>query len=496
MNFGHKDFRKARRMETLNAILQVILLALVFLGVNYLAARFYSRLDLTRANKHSLSLESQAYLENIDPKKPVRIIVTLMTRPEDTEEDQRTRKEVEKVLREYVYHANRHGPQRLTVEYVDVFKNRERARELATLYGLQQGDSILFACEKRNRLIPAAHLRALQEGTGKLVGFRGEALFTSAILHVTRHEKDKVYFINGHGELFLDTADTARGITEASAFLMKRNIEPETLNLLLAGKIPNDAKLVVIASPQSAFSEEEVILLRDYLNRSNGRVLVLLDPYIKHGLENLFWDWGIDVQDKLVVEPASSSPITQNGAALVREFSNHQITRSIGANHIPVLVGPCRPAQPDIGAPPDETRRVTSLMRSREGSWAETDYRKPGPAKPEARDVAGPISLAVVAERQVGQQGIQIAGGKLTVFGNSNWVTNAWFNRRGNRELLHNCVLWNLDRYTLLDIPPRPVPEYELTLDALEFRELQGRLFLLPISVLVLGAICFWTRRH
>ncbi|MBT7852118.1 MAG: hypothetical protein HN675_02255, partial [Opitutae bacterium] len=105
-------------------------------------------------------------------------------------------------------------------------------------------------------------------------------------------------------------------------------------------------------------------------------------------------------------------------------------------------------------------------------------------------------SLAVVAERQVGQQGIQIAGGKLTVFGNSSWVTNAWFKSRGNRELLHNCVLWNLDRYTLLDIPPRPVQEYELTIDAQEFKELRGRLFLLPLSVLLLGAICFWTRRH
>ena len=75
-------------------------------------------------------------------------------------------------------------------------------------------------------------------------------------------------------------------------------------------------------------------------------------------------------------------------------------------------------------------------------------------------------------------------------------MTNAWFNRRGNRELFHNCVLWNLDRYTLLNIPPRRVEDYELALDEKQFRELRGRLLLLPISIAVLGVVCYWTRRH
>ena len=496
MSFRQKDFRKIRRMESSNAVLQIILLALVFTGVNYLAARYYKRIDLTQENEHSLSLETQAYLRKIDPEQPVKIIVTLLTHSESSEEDLRTRQEVEKILREYEYHANRHGAKRLSVEYVDVFRNRERARNLASRYGLQQGDSILFACGERNRLIPAANLREIQQDTGKLVGFRGEGLFTSAILHVTRDTKDVVYFLNGHGELLLDTADPERGITEASAFMMQRNIEPRNLNLLLDGKIPSDANLVIIASPQSSYTEEEVILLQDYLNRRNGRVVIFLDPYVKHGLDELLWDWGIDVQDKLVIEPDSFSSIVQNGARLIRDFSNHPITSSIGGNHIPVLVGPCRPAQPDLGATPDETLRVTALMRSQDGSWAETDYRKEGTPAKGPTDAPGPISVASVAERQVGQQGIQIEGGKLTVFGNSNWVTNAWFNRRGNRELFHNCVLWNLDRYTLLNIPPRRVEDYELALDEKQFRELRGRLLLLPITIAVLGVVCYWTRRH
>ena len=55
--------------------------------------------------------------------------------------------------------------------------------------------------------------------------------------------------------------------------MMQRNID-RNLNLLLDGKIPNDANLVIIASPQSSYTEEEVILLQDYLNRRNGRVVI------------------------------------------------------------------------------------------------------------------------------------------------------------------------------------------------------------------------------
>ena len=139
MSFRQKDFRKIRRMESSNAILQIILLALVFTGVNYLAARYYKRIDLTQENEHSLSLETQAYLRKIDPEQPVKIIVTLLTHAESSEEDLRTRQEVEKILREYEYHANRHGAKRLSVEYVDVFRNRERARNLASRYGYSRG---------------------------------------------------------------------------------------------------------------------------------------------------------------------------------------------------------------------------------------------------------------------------------------------------------------------------------------------------------------------
>ena len=497
MTLRTPDFSRTRKLNAANTILQLVLLIVIFLQINYLGTKFYHRSDLTPEDIHSLSLETQDYLRQIDPKNPVRIFVTLLPKPNEAQEDQRVRSQVKKILREYAYHANRDGRTRLTVEHIDIYRDSARARELANQYNLTEGDNILIASNDRIRLIPAAHLKTPSDTVQpQPLQFRGEKLFTSAILHVIQQESDKVYILQGHGELLLDQADPTRGMTEASAFLQQRNITPEPLNLEVTGRIPKDAKLLIIASPQYSYTEEEIILLKDYLDKDNGRLLVLLDPYVKHGLDDIFREWGINVEDKLVVEPAETKSISERGTTLIRQFSEHPVTRNLGVNHIPALFGPSRPVTPDIGAPMDETQRISSLLFSREESWAENDYRDSQEPTLGPRDRKGPISLAAVSERQTGQEGIHIAGGKLSIFGNSKWVTNTGFRHRGNRQLLHNCILWNLDRYTLLNIPPRPIQQYELNLDKKEFDNLSTRLLLPSLGIFILGILCYITRRH
>ena len=497
MSLKSPDFRKTRRWKFTNSLLQFVLVIVIFFQVNYLGTKFYYRTDLTPDDIHSISLETQAYLQKIDPKNPVHIYVTLLPQANEAPEDERIRNQVQKILREYSYHANKDGRTRLIVQHVDIYRDSAMARELANKYNLTDGNNILITGPNRVRLIPGASLRRPNNSAQpQPLQFRGEKMFTSAILHVIEDKQDTVYFLQGHGELLLDQADPSRGITEASAFLQQRNIKPQPLNLQVTGRIPEDARLLLIASPQYSYTQEEIILLKDYLDKRNGRLLVMLDPYVNHGLEDLFREWGISVMDKLVMVPSETDSISEKGSTLVREFSDHQITKSLGTNHIPVLMGNSRPVYPDIGAPLDETRLVSSLLFSTEESWAETDYRQSGEPTPGPRDIKGPVSLGTVSERQTGQQGIHIAGGKLTVFGDSKWVTNTGFRHRGNRQLLHNCILWNLDRYTLLDIPPRPVPQFEINLDENEFSNLSKRLLLPPLGIFILGVLCFLTRRH
>ena len=499
MNLKTTDFGVARRLKVANFLVQLVLLVVIYLQVNYLGTRFYKRTDLTPADIHSLSIETQAYLRKIDPQKPVRVIVTSAPKANEESEELWVRNQIHKTLKEYEHHANKGGATRFIVEYVDIYMDRDRARELSRDYNLREENSILFTCGKQIRLIPAAQLKIPAKNgiRANAIQFSGERLFTSSILHVIQDEKDRVYFLQGHGELLLDQADPVRGVTDAAAFLQYRNVDPLPLNLQVAGRIPADAKLLIIASPQFPFTLEELILLKDYLDKRNGRLLALVDPFVNHGLDEIFREWGIEVDDRLVIEPPDNSALSIKGTTLVREYSRHQITQSLGEDHIPVLFGQSRPVRPDFGAPNDETRSVASLLFSREGSWAEVDYRESKTPTQDPIDPPGPISLGAVSERKAGQQGIHIAGGKVTVFGNSKWLTNNGFKHRGNQRLLHNCLMWNLDRFTLLDIPPRPILQYEANLDTKEFTKLKySRLLVPPLAIFALGIICYFTRRH
>lgn len=65
------DFKYATRVRALNLWAQIALGAMLFAGLNFLAARHYVNFDLSRDGAHSLSPESAAYVKGL--KEPVEI---------------------------------------------------------------------------------------------------------------------------------------------------------------------------------------------------------------------------------------------------------------------------------------------------------------------------------------------------------------------------------------------------------------------------------------
>ena len=66
------------------------------------------------------------------------------------------------------------------------------------------------------------------------------------------------------------------------------------------GEVPADADAVVIAGPAIAFSAIEADALDKYL-ANNGKLFVLLDPYVTLGLDDLLKKYGMKYEDDLVL---------------------------------------------------------------------------------------------------------------------------------------------------------------------------------------------------
>ncbi|WOO40675.1 GldG family protein [Rubellicoccus peritrichatus] len=488
------EFRAARWFFGINRSVQ-ILLAVIFVGaINFIATSQFSRHDMTEGNRFSLSPETRAYLRSLET--PVRIVVT---RPPDSspQTSRMVFDHLERLLKEYEYAARRDGKSMIELDFISVFRQTDKAEELVEKYGVnpEKENAIIVASGDRYREILGPELYEVNDDMENL--FKGEEAFTSAILEVAQEEPLKIYVTGGHGEMQPDSVDPLRGLSQMAGFLKQRNYNWSTLDLLRTPEIPEDAGAVIIPGPQTALLPIEVQKLRKYLDEQNGRVILLLDPARDHGMDDLLYEWGILADDMLVLEP-SEEFIAAGGDMLVSRFAEHPITKLLIDSQQRVLFGLSRPVRPDPGAPIDGRTTVIPLLGSSPDSWAERGYRQNTEQRfDKDSDLEGPIPLGAVSERSAATGlGLDLPSGKLVVFGNTAFLSNNRFNSAANKILFYNLLNWALERDSLLNIAPRPVGEYQLTVSRSELGGLFLRLLWIPGGVAILGFLVYLFRRQ
>ncbi|MGB0415545.1 MAG: GldG family protein [Coraliomargarita sp.] len=486
------EYSFARRFRAINRVLQIALCVTLIIGLNYLASKYFRRFDLSESGTYTLAAESKAYIRALT--QPVDIIVTIPNDPDVPELKQIT-SDLRKLLRQYEAEDARNGQSFINVEFVDIYRQRKRAQEIAQRYKLTQENVILVASGDRTREIRQAEL---YENDGEnITGFRGESAFTSAILEVSANKAEKLYFLVGHGELQLDDVDPLLGLSQLESFLRERNLNIATLDLALSPAVPEDADLVVIASPQAALLAEEVEKLRRYMTEHNGRMMIFINPGRMHGMDDLFYDWGVLADDMAVVD-AGADFRAQGGDLIIRRFAEHPITQLLIDYKITGLFGLPRPVRVDPAALDIEGLTVEQIIGTSQQSWAERDYRTQSPLKydPE-RDLSGPISIATVSTRSAGSEfGINIRGGRMIVFGNADFIANNRFRAFGNQTLVINSINWLLNRTSMLSIPSRPLQSYQLIMSNQELKNLLYYFTLIPGATALLGLAIHLLRRR
>lgn len=485
------DFRNTRRLRLINRSLQIFLFILLFSGINYLAAIRFLRKDITNSNRESLAPETLAYLEKMD--NPVTIYITTGPNSDDPSE-KKVLEDLRNLMRRFEFASIRDGKQMIEYEFVDVYRERMKTQELVNRYGLQKEKVILVTSGDRRREVSGQDLYRVRDGQETL--FRGEEIFLSAILDVAGSQRQKVYFLTGHGEMLLEDVDPVFGMSELRQYLLNHNLSLTYLDLAGSDKIPDDADLIVIASPQGSLAGYEVEKLRRYLTEQNGRLMVFLDPGRKHGMQDLFYDWGILVQDMLVIDPDAQAR-SSGGNTVIRHFGKHELTEYLTSFALTALCGPARPVREDPGAPVDDRRKITELLASSKDSWGERHYRSNTRYRFHERyDVKGPVSIGVLSEMKGGAElGINIKGGKLFVMGSSDFVSNSKFLVHGNQLLMGNVFNWMLNRNRFLNIAPKKIREYQIAMSENELWKSAAYLSILPVFVLLLGMVVYWIRK-
>ena len=483
--------RRLVKSGTLSAGILLILALLAI--VNYFGWKYYKRFDWTGSRIYSLSPKSREVLRQLHSDVDV---VMLMPPEQNLYEPTR------ELLQRYAA-----ASPRLHLRIVDPEKSAALAEQLARRYGVTTA-GVVFASTSGNdrRVVDSSELAdfdfsGVQMGQQpEMTGYKGEQLFTSALLQLAEGRKPKILFTTGHGEHSLDDSGP-RGLASAREILGRDNFEIEEWASLGKPAVPEKTDLVVVAGPTSSFVQPELAALSAYL-RAGGRLLIMDDPTVSGstlvdtGLEAWLAGYGVKVGHDIVVDPANPLPFFGSETLFVKDYGDHPITKAMRSGNLPVLVSLARSTSK--GEPPPGAT-VTELLRTSAQGWGETDLAHLDQVAKDARDLPGPVSLGVAAEIKGGGAGAGPGArpARMVVFGDSDFALNQLVRANAtNSMLLANSLNWLVERQSLLGIPPRKTEQVRLSLAAGELRTIYLLALLLLPGLAVAAGIYVHVRRR
>ena len=372
--------------------------------------------------------------------------------------------------------------------------------------------------------------------------FVGEGALLSALQSLVEG-KMTIYLTQGHGEWTADTPPqgmpraAARDAGKLAALKQKLTVRRgvEVKSLALDGKtkaVPDDASIVVVARPDSAFNKRDLSILRDYLRRerktkktkdksgkeveeetvSAGRIVFLLDPLfvkeggstkvVRTGLEPLLAEYNVKLGEDRILSAlrnpseAVYSPMPKSTNAIATAFGSRQFRFSDAQTVDPVA------AQ----APGKLVEQLLVTLRGLP-VWREKDPNVEPFAllqkMAQDDDLADkmlsrvPLCVAVAVSDQgagpapniPGHEGLTKDSPRMVVFGTASWLDNESLSGAGgvsNMDLFTSSLSWLREKTAAGDtstIESKDRKLYSLGLT----EEQRARVTYMPLAILVLG---------
>jgi len=470
----------------------------VLISVAYLSVQVPVRYDMTAARIYSLSAPTVEMLKRLE--KPVHIVFF---------HDPMMRETVE------IYQLVDRQTDKVTVEYYDPMLNPAQAR----MRGVEFAGTAIYESEGRRLQINGP----------------SETDIANGILRVSQGKQQIVCFLDNHGEpdpFSLESHDHTEGdaghshglgtkvvkherhgMAKARHGLENMNYVVEKISLLQGENTLSRCAVLVVAGPKTALLTNEVKAIDRYL-ADGGNALFMLDPFIRSGLEPVVRQYGVILDDDIVIDGASHF-WTDVSAPAVTDYNRHEVTRDLPLTFFPGV----RSLSPTPERVPGTS--VRPLINSSKQSHGQTNRERA--EVNQGKDKAGPLTLMVAVNRRpefvasteavvrklrdeqapsessapnTTTSGTPVVRSRVAVIGDSDFATNSFFNILGNGTLFLNTVNYLASQENLIGLEPRT---YDLPHVNLTNRQMKGTFFLsiilIPALMAVVGIAVWWRQR-
>lgn len=285
---GHPDARRPKGNPL--AWINLLLLSVIVLACNYIGCREYARIDLSEQESYSISDRTLNVLssERISKREtPIHIIFAF----------QRTATgyaRMYSLLEEYERHSNG----KIVVECFDPLREPNRAREISQIYGVEFDQNLCVVDARADHTIPLKtfedkdrsdrkHVRirpgasfmkyeVLPDESKRIVALMMDEVLCSAITEAVEGDMRHMYVVEGKGGVSRDDQSLLENLGLITSSL---NIQLTWINLNEVEMMPDNAEGLIIISPQTDFTEDEIRVVREFWEREGRHAIyVALDP--------------------------------------------------------------------------------------------------------------------------------------------------------------------------------------------------------------------------
>ena len=464
-----------------NSIILIIAVVVIAVLVNVLIGMTDIKLDLTTNKLYSLSDVTKNELKNL--KQEVQIIGLFDDGKIGSGNDY---KEVTDLLDLYAKNSN------IKVEYIDPDKNVAILNDLDPddTMELKSTDFVVKSIVNGNvkkKKLDYYDLFAMKMDESTFQSYKtgsiAEQGFTGAIKYVTSEVTPVVYFTEGHNEIDVDSE-----YANVKAYLEKNNFLIKKISLITADKIPDDAAMVIAASPKNDLTVAEKDLLEAYLKKG-GKAIFLFDFLANDPsydqFNSLLSSFNVAVNYDKVKENDQDRHLPNDPNTILLDVPSNIIIPT----EFNTLLNNSRSIS--ILKNTKEYITVTSLMSTSNEAVGEMVDKSRGD------DLKGPLDIAVAVENKGGA-----AASKILVMGNASFISNSAAQAFGDyynnsMAFFLQSMSWMIDKQDEIIVPEKNYEVNQIQITQLQSSVMGGVLVIVfPLLILGTGLMVFLRRRH
>ncbi len=358
--------------------------------------------------------------------------------------------------------------------------------------------SVLVKTEKRHKLLSVADLftvRSNQNTYQTETYSKVDSALAGALEIVNLDTMPVVTMATGHGELL-----TSEVLGSFEDLLETQNFEIQKIDFLTE-EIPEETQLLMIPTPSTDYTEEEIQKLREYIDDDThaGQRALLVTCHASQSelprLESFLEEWGVQVGEGVVAETDAARVALRNAGYVLVDPSENLLTEN---TYNPLVSASSRPLSLLFAANGDVVMTESLWTTASSAYVATEDMTEADVATLETSQQ----TVACIAEKRPRVDGEE-SRRSLVVFGSSYVFTDTFMNTAAFGD--RNYVTDLLGYCTGTDGSEVSVMTHQVQTNTLDVAASVSTINVLglgvftvglPLAILIVGLVVFLKRRH